>query len=82
MMFKPTYTEFPFVFRPTYEGALSYFIGTTCMNILGLATENEYKDSGFALANSSQLPNVQGWASVTTGVDSAMNAQPILFHVA
>lgn len=58
VLFKPTLTTRPFTFRPTIEGALSYFIGTDCLLKAGGAemqyppgNTGEFKEYGFGLAN-------------------------------
>ena len=37
VLFKPTLTSLPYVTRNTLPGALSYFIGTDCLNEIGRA---------------------------------------------
>ena len=59
VLFKPTLSSAPYTFRPTMEGALSYFIGTECLLKSGSAEEQfppgndgtSFREYGFALAN-------------------------------
>ena len=39
VLFKPTLSTSPYTFRETKAGALSYFIGTECLNMVGEADE-------------------------------------------
>jgi hypothetical protein len=57
VLFKPTLTTGNTTFRPTRNGALSYFIGTECLNLVG-APEDQFPEAnssfyeyGFALNN-------------------------------
>merc|ERR1712107_86781 len=71
VLFKPTLTEFPHVYRPTKESALSYFIGkcvcpgatnSTFQDVAcGEAQGYLAPDSGFAFAAN------RGWAKVERG---------------
>jgi len=71
VLFKPTLTAQPYTLRPTRAGALSYFIGTECLNLAG--TEQEqfppgnyngglFQEFGFGLNNK---PGYSGWAVET-----------------
>lgn len=59
VLFKPTLTTEPYTFRPSTQGALSYFIGTDCLLKSGKAEDQfppgndgkGFKEYGFALAN-------------------------------
>jgi len=59
VLFKPTLTTAQFTFRPTQEGALSYFIGTDCLLKSGNDGDqfppgndgSAFREFGFALAN-------------------------------
>ena len=45
VLFKPTLTTGNTTFRPTRNGALSYFIGTECLNLVG-APEDQFPEAG------------------------------------
>ena len=59
VLFKPTLTTAPYTFRPTKQGALSYFIGTDCLLKSGTDEDQfppgndgtDFKEYGFGLAN-------------------------------
>lgn len=70
VLFKPTLTEYPYVYRPTQDGALSYFVGTcVCPGVEkpkepGCGKEDGYyaPDTGFAFG-----PDFKGWSKVERG---------------
>ena len=74
VLFKPTFTTKPFTYRPTMEGALSYFIGSECMRELGLQTDDQFPnpdknfpplDDGFAICNNAATNwTAEGWEKV------------------
>jgi len=75
VMFKPTLTTYPHVYRPTKESALSYFVGTcVCPGAIvpfpeapeGCGLEEGYyaPDTGFAFGAS---PEFNGWSKVERG---------------
>jgi hypothetical protein len=78
--FKPTLTIEPYTYRTEHAGALSYFIGTECLNMAGTPHEqfpsrnntdgSEFQEYGFALNNAN---GKQGWVSPTVW-------DPELFH--
>jgi hypothetical protein len=57
VLFKPTLTTGATTFRPTRNGALSYFIGTQCLRAAGTPADqfpapgSSFYEYGFALAN-------------------------------
>jgi hypothetical protein len=60
VLFKPTLTTEPYTYRPTHSGALSYFIGTVCLNMVGKESEqfppgnddgSMFQENGFAVNN-------------------------------
>lgn len=75
--FKPTLTTKPYTLRPTYQGALSYFIGTECLTLVG-AEENFYPplnsdgiffyEYGFGIKNYGPFPT-SPWTSYTLEED-------------
>ena len=84
VLFKPTLTTGEFTFRPTIQGALSYFIGTDC--ILKSASPeyyfppgnndgSEFKEYGFALAN--YEPGMMGFADCQWEPDSYVEGKNI-----
>lgn len=70
VLFKPTYTTVPNTYRDTYNGALSYFIGTDCMAEIGekfLDTSGKIvHDDGFAINNSPDGQTL-GWSAAEAG---------------
>ena len=73
VQFKPTLTVAPYVYRPTAEGALSYFIGPcVCPGAVDISSVNNETcgmsdgyfapDAGFAFG-----PDFTGWKEVTYG---------------
>lgn len=68
VLFDPTLTSEPYRFRPTLNGALSYFMGTKCLNLVGDLQFPEgnfegtdFFEYGFGLRNK---PGQTGWCSV------------------
>jgi len=75
VLFKPTLTVFPYVYRPTKAGALSYFVGTcVCPGATvplpeapdGCDLKDGYyePDTGFAFGSP---PGFKGWSKVERG---------------
>lgn len=56
VLFKPTLTTVPHTFRPTYAGALSYFVGP-CLEKTGRKDDWVRQDGGFALGYSAAERN-------------------------
>jgi len=74
VLFKPTLSTQPYTFRPTRAGALSYFIGTACLNLAGSPEDqfpagngdgSIFQENGFALNNYVGSDGVQrtGWTA-------------------
>ena len=93
VLFKPTLTTAPYTFRPTMEGALSYFIGTECLLKSGNAQDQfppgndgtSFKEYGFALAN--YRPDYSGFSgcswvgeSYVTGVNAGVAQGQVIFE--
>jgi len=75
VLFDPTLTSEPYRFRPTKEGALSYFLGTKCLNLVGKlqfpdgnSEGTEFFEYGFGLKNK-PAPGNEGWCDVTWNTD-------------
>lgn len=68
VLFKPTISTAPNTFRPMLGGALSYFIGTDCLQMSGRPEDQfpagndgtTFREYGFALGNYN--PGAQGWS--------------------
>lgn len=68
--FKPTLTSEPYTYRTTRPGALSYFIGTECLQMAGVEGEQfppgndgtMFQENGFALNNKN---GKTGWVAPT-----------------
>jgi hypothetical protein len=81
VLFKPTLTTEPYTYRPTRNGALSYFIGTECLNMVGLETEQFpdgngdgklFQENGFAINRHLYSDGVQqrmGWSGLEYDLD-------------
>ena len=76
VLFDPTLTTEPYRFRPTKEGALSYFLGTKCLNLVGKlqfpdgnANGTEFFEYGFGLRNKPGK-NQKGWKDVEWDKDA------------
>ena len=76
VLFKSTLATVPYTFRPTKQGALSYFIGNDCLLKLG-TDEDQFPPAelmaqtlgnGFALANYG--PRYSGFSGCTLAGDS------------
>jgi hypothetical protein len=75
VLFDPTLTSSPYRFRPTMAGALSYFMGTKCLNLVGDIQYPPGNDDGtmffeygFGLRNKPDLGQ-KGICSVTWETD-------------
>ena len=75
VLFKPTLATEPYTYRPTRSGALSYFIGTVCLNMVGKASEQfppgnndgtMFQEHGFAVNN---YKDHTGWTAVEYDFD-------------
>lgn len=83
VLFKPTLTAAPYTFRPTKEGALSYFIGTECLLKSGNAEDqyppgndgSSFREYGFALANYG--PHYSGISGCTWTADSYVTGENV-----
>ena len=71
VLFDPTLTSEPYRFRPTMAGALSYFMGTKCLNLVGdiqfpdgNSDGTKFFEYGFGLRNKPGTGQT-GWCSVT-----------------
>jgi hypothetical protein len=73
--FKPTLTSEPYTYRTTRPGALSYFVGTECLNMAGQPGEqfppgnddgSLFQENGFALNNKD---GKKGWVAPTVWDD-------------
>ena len=69
VLFDPTLTTEPYRFRPTLAGALSYFLGTKCLNLVGKiqfpdgnTDGTAFFEYGFGLRNKGT--DQEGWCSV------------------
>lgn len=80
--FKPTITAKPYTFRTTTRSALSYFIGTECLTLVGRRSEqfppgnidgSVFKELGFALNNNKGR---KGWVEPTL-----FNPNEWFFHI-
>jgi hypothetical protein len=80
VLFKPTLTTEPYTYRPTRNGALSYFIGTLCVNLAGLPDEqfpdgngdgSLFQENGFAINAYVGSDGIQrtGWADLEYDFD-------------
>ena len=75
VLFDPTLTTAPYRFRPTMAGALSYFMGTKCLNLVGDIQFPDGNDDGtkffeygFGLRNKPGKGQ-EGWCGVTWNTD-------------
>jgi len=92
VLFKPTLTTAPYTFRPTKEGALSYFIGTDCLLKSGHAGNqfppgndgSAFKEYGFGLANYRAHTGITGckWVpnSYVTGENVGVAQGEVVFE--
>ena len=71
VLFKPTWTVEPDTFRPTYAGALSYFIGHECSDMDAVSTDNGFAFGYTALKPGPDRDDKKNWCA----------AQPCRAHV-
>ena len=71
VLFKPTWTVDPDTFRPTYAGALSYFIGHECSDMDAVSTDNGFAFGYTALKPGPDRDDKKNWCA----------AQPCRAHV-
>jgi len=91
VLFKPTYTAVGHTYRPTYEGALSYFIGTECLLLSHRAYNHgmvypadnadgtKFQEYGFGINN---YGGSTGWSPETYAEDFEYNTGGKFCHAA
>jgi len=91
VLFKPTYTAVGHTYRPTIEGALSYFIGTECLLLSHRAYNHgmvypadnadgtKFQEYGFGINN---YGGSTGWSPVTYAEDFEYNTGGKFCHAA
>lgn len=93
VLFKPTLATAPYMFRPTIQGAMSYFIGTECLLKSGNAEDQfppgndgtSFREHGFALANyGPSYSGISGCSWVpyayVTGVNAGVAQGRVIFE--